>query len=170
MPASVFLTTMFKAHNPSRRKQAALYTAIEQYTNAYQDLLDCCRESLDTLEEKGKSNGRYREALTRWQLPKPSTFKAFQLHSSMHDAMLIDEAGSTTSYLSLKAESTETGFPACRDPKPDGYPKALDEFPSVVDDLKEETRKRAHLHPSTTVLIFLENRETGPSEWTHFIG
>ena len=88
----------------------------------------------------------------------------------MHDAMLIDEAGSTTSYLSLKAESTETGFPACRDPKPDGYPKALDEFPSVVDDLKEETRKRAHLHPSTTVLIFLENRETGPSEWTHFIG
>ena len=121
---------MFKAHNPSRPKQAALYTAIEQYTNAYQDRLDWYQESLDTLEEKGKSNGRYQEALTRWQLPKPSTFKAFQLHSSMHDAMLIDEAGSTTSYLILKAESTETGFPACRDPKPGGYPYSPRDPPS----------------------------------------
>ena len=65
MPTSVFLTGKFKVHNPSKRKQAALDTELEQYTYAYQYLLDWCRENLDTLEEKGQSNGRYRETLIR---------------------------------------------------------------------------------------------------------
>jgi len=30
MPASVFLTAEFKVHNPSKRKQAALDTALEE--------------------------------------------------------------------------------------------------------------------------------------------
>ena len=73
MPASVFLTAKFKVHNPSKRKQAALDTALEQYTHAYQYLLDWCRENLDTLEEKGQSNGRYRGTLVREKLPIKST-------------------------------------------------------------------------------------------------
>ncbi|MDP6131918.1 MAG: hypothetical protein QGI56_10605 [Dehalococcoidia bacterium] len=47
MPASVFLTAKFKVHNPSKRKQAALDTALEQYTYAYQYLLDCCPPTYD---------------------------------------------------------------------------------------------------------------------------
>ena len=50
---SVFLTAKFEVHNPSKRKQAALDTALEQYSYAYQYLLDWCRENLDTLEDKG---------------------------------------------------------------------------------------------------------------------
>ena len=32
----VLLTAKFKVHNPSKRKQSALDTALEQYTYAYQ--------------------------------------------------------------------------------------------------------------------------------------
>ena len=66
---SVFLTAKFKVHNPSKRKQDALDTALEQYTNAYQFLLDWCKENLSTLEEQGQSNGRYRETLIRRLFP-----------------------------------------------------------------------------------------------------
>ena len=145
MPTSVFLTAKFKVHNPSKRKQAALDTALEQYTYAYQDLLDWCRENLDTLEEKGQSNGRYRETLVRGQLPKRGGLPAYQLHSTVYASLLVDVAGAITSYLSLKRENPETGFPTCRDPKPEGYPNALDEFASSIGDLTEENEKRARL-------------------------
>jgi hypothetical protein len=142
---SVFLTAKFKVHNPSKRKQAALDTALEQYTYAYQYLLDWCRENLDTLDEKGQSNGRYRETLVRGQLPKRSSLPEFQLHNSMYDALLIDVAGAITSYLSLKVANPDTGFPTCRDPNPEGYPNALDEFASSIGDLTEENEKRSRL-------------------------
>ena len=57
MPASVLLTAKFKVHNPSKRKQAVLDTALAQYTYAYQYLLDWCEENLDTPEEKRQSRG-----------------------------------------------------------------------------------------------------------------
>ena len=145
MPASVFLTAKFKVHNPSKRKQAALDTALEQYTYAYQYLLDWCRENLDTLEEKGQSNGRYRETLVRGQLPKRAGVAAFQLHSSVYACLLVDVAGVITGYLSLKRDNPETGFPTCRDSNPDGYPNALDEFASSIGDSPEENEKRDRL-------------------------
>ena len=46
---SVFLTAKFKVHNPSKRKQAALDTALEQYTYAYQFLSDWCKANLSTV-------------------------------------------------------------------------------------------------------------------------
>ena len=51
---AVFLTAKFKVHNPSKRKQAALDTALEQYTYASQFLLDWSKDNLATLEEKAQ--------------------------------------------------------------------------------------------------------------------
>ena len=50
-------------------EEAALDTALEQYTYAYQFLLDWCKENLSTLEKQGQSNGRYRETLIRRLFP-----------------------------------------------------------------------------------------------------
>ena len=51
---AVFLTEKYKVHNLSKRTQAALDTALEQYTYAYQFLLDWSKNNLATVEEKGQ--------------------------------------------------------------------------------------------------------------------
>ena len=51
---SVPLTSKFEGHNPSRRKQQVMDTALEEYTRAYSYLLDWCRENLATIEAEGK--------------------------------------------------------------------------------------------------------------------
>ena len=51
----VHLTAKFKVHNPSRRKQEVMDTALEQYTSAYAYLLEWCRENLATIEAEGVS-------------------------------------------------------------------------------------------------------------------
>ena len=121
---SVFLTAKFKVHNPSKRKQDALDTALEQYTYAYQFLLDWCKENLSTLEEQGQSNGRYRETLIRGLFPKRSEFPDIKFHSSCFDSLLVDVSGAITGYLALKAEFPETNFPTCRNPQDTSYPNA----------------------------------------------
>ena len=70
MATSVFLTAKFKVNNPSKRKQAALDTGLGQNTNAYQHLLDWCLENLNTLKDKGQTNGHNRKTLKLGQLPK----------------------------------------------------------------------------------------------------
>jgi len=139
---SVFLTAKFKVHNPSKRKQAALDTALEQYTYAYQFLLDWCKANLSTLEEQGQSNGRYRETLIRGLLPKRSEFPDIKFHSSCFEALQIDVSGAITSYLALKTEFPETNFPTCRNPQDASYPNALDEFSTFVGSLSEENERR----------------------------
>jgi len=83
--------------------------------------------------------------LIRGQLPKRAALEGFQLHSSVYNSLLVVVAGAITSYLSLRRENPETGFPTCRDPKPEGYPKALDEFASSIGDSTEENEKRHRL-------------------------
>mgnify|MGYP000165030379 FL=1 len=51
---AVFLTAKLKVHNPAKGKQAALDTALEQHTYAYQFLLDWSKNNLATVEEKGQ--------------------------------------------------------------------------------------------------------------------
>ena len=51
---AVFLTEKYKVHNLSKRTQAALDTALEQYTYAYQFLLDWSKNNLSTVEENGQ--------------------------------------------------------------------------------------------------------------------
>ena len=50
----VHLTAKFKVHNPSRRKQEVMDTALEEYTHAYSYLLEWCRENLATIEAESK--------------------------------------------------------------------------------------------------------------------
>ena len=51
---AVFLTEKYKVHNLSKRTQAALDTALEQHTYAYQFLLDWSKNNLATVEENGQ--------------------------------------------------------------------------------------------------------------------
>ena len=51
---AVFLTEKYKVHNLSKRTQAALDTALEQHTYAFQFLLDWSKNNLATVEEKGQ--------------------------------------------------------------------------------------------------------------------
>ena len=51
---AVFLTEKYKVHHLSKRTQAALDTALEQHTYAYQFLLDWSKNNLATVEEKGQ--------------------------------------------------------------------------------------------------------------------
>ena len=142
---SVFLTAKFKIHNPSRRKQAIFDRALEEYTHAYAELLAWAKDNLPLLEEKGKYRERYSETAIRRLLPKVSALKNYHLHSSARDALLVDVAGALTSYFRLRDEVNGTSFPTCRDPAPETYPNALQEFATIVDDEEGENQRRARL-------------------------
>lgn len=139
---SQYLTAKFKIHNPSNRKREIMDTALSEYTRAYKHLLDWCEQNIQTLEEEGKYRNRYSETSIRKLLPRITQDDGFIIHSSMSDSLLVDVAGAITSYLSLKETDPATSFPICRDPSPEAYPNALEEFISVLDDENEYNQKR----------------------------
>lgn len=142
---SVHLTAKLKVHNPSRRKRAILDRALEEYTRAYAELLAWAKDNLPLLEEKGRYHGRFTEPSIRKVLPLPSTLKHYDLHSSARDALLVDVAGALCSYFELREDYPLTTFPTCRDPCPEAYPNALEEFAAVLDDEAQENERRVRL-------------------------
>ena len=98
----VLLTAKFKVHNPSRRKQEVMDTALEEDTRAYSYLLGGCRQNLVTIETEGKYRDRYSETNIRKLMPKTAELNHFHLHSSNYDALLIDVGGAITSSLRIK--------------------------------------------------------------------
>ena len=160
---SVLLTAKFKVHNPSRRKQEVINTALEEYTRAYSYLLDWCRENLATIEAEGKFRDRYSETSIRKLMPKTKDLNHFRLHSSAYDALLVDVSGAITSYLQLKQQDPNTTFPTCRDPDPEAYPNALEEFAAVLDDEQEYNERRNRLLKLTrsTVMPIYFSRADG---------
>lgn len=119
--------------------------ALEEYTRAYAALLAWAKANLSLLEEQGKYRERYSETAIRKVLPNPPALGEFHLHSSARDSLLVDVAGALTSYFQLREENPLTAFPNCRDPSPETYPNALEEFATVVDDEQGENQRRARL-------------------------
>jgi len=145
VPVSVFLTAKLKVHNPSRRKRAVLDHALEEYTRAYAWLLGWAKDNLPLLEKKGQYRGRFTETAIRKALPPASAFNTYDLHSSARDSLLVDVAGALCSYFRLRDENPLTAFPTCRDPRPETYPDALEEFASVADDERDYNERRDRL-------------------------
>lgn len=142
---AVHLTAKVKVHKPSRRKRAILDRALEEYTLAYADLLAWAKDNLGVLEERGKFRDRFTATSIRSALPSASTLNHYHLHSSARDSLLVDVAGSLCSYFQLREENPDTSFPTCRNPAPETYPNALDDFAAVLDDEAEEGECRARL-------------------------
>jgi hypothetical protein len=142
---SIMITAKFKVHNPSRRKQKIMDTALEEYTRAYARLLDWCKQNIDTLETNGKFRDKYSEASIRKLMPKLSELNQGKMHSSMYESLKQDVAITIASYLALRQQDPNTGFPVCRDPDPESYPNALEEFASVFGDENEYNEKRDRL-------------------------
>jgi len=141
----VHLTAKVKVHNPSRRKRAILDRALEEYTRAFAELLAWAKDNMDVLEEKGRFRGRFTETAIRSAFPNPSALNHYHLHSSARDALWVDVAGTLCSYFRLREENSLTAFPTCRDPSPETYPDALNDFAAVLDDEQQEKDCRARL-------------------------
>lgn len=139
----MFLTCKFKLHNPSKHKRDVLMNAFEQYTLAYQDLLEWARENEDMLKENGQhctksGNCKYTAMSLSKLLPKTDR----DLHSSLKDSLYRDLAGNLASYFEL---GEEAGFPEARtfnEKKADG---ALDFFSLVGSDLDDYNKSRDNL-------------------------
>jgi putative transposase len=139
-PKTMFLTCVFKLHNPSGHKRAVMDCALDEYTRAYQTLLDWAKEHDDLLRREGVYNDKVNTRVIAGLLPRFNV----ALHSSAKDSLLGDVAGNLASYYALSDISTDTGFPIGRDPNPEAYENALDDFVLVGSDVDDynDTRNR----------------------------
>lgn len=144
-----FLSVAFKVHDPSQAKRRLLDHAFTEYTRAMGELVAWSEENLDTIRQNGlyrltdKETGeikseKYSEQSIAKVLPKPSTMRA-DLASAIREALTSNVASMLASYLELeKTPGQETGFPAVRDPSPDGWPNALGDLCRNGSDLEQE--------------------------------
>lgn len=103
----MFLTCKFKLHNLSNRKRRILMHAFEQYTRAYDNLLEWSKNNLEVLRENGMFRNTYNGKAIASLLPRIKT----ELHSSLVDSLKSDVAGNLASYFEL---GEEAGFPIAR--------------------------------------------------------
>lgn len=140
---SVFLTAKFQVHNPSRKKRMVMDRALEEYTHAYRQLLDWASDNRSMLAEKAcDERGRYAKSRMMNLLPKTSLLRGHHIHNSARHSVLVDVAGALTAYYELRKETSNTAFPTCRDPSPETFPNALDDFANMIDGDDEEFLRR----------------------------
>jgi len=130
-----YLTAIFKLHNPSARKREVMDYALEQYTLAYQDLLDYAKEHEDQIAQEGKyvytrrgeTVEKYTSKSIAQLLPRPDA----RVHSSVKDSLIQNVAGNLASYFTLAEIDPRTSFPTSRNPSPTAFPEALNDFGMV---------------------------------------
>jgi len=131
---SQYLTCVFKIHNPSVHKRAVMDYALEEYTLAYQTLLDYAWEHRDHIAE----HGMYRERYNSKAIGRLLSAKDFKLHSSVKDSLLRDVGMNLASYFALAGEDPRTSWPTSRNFREDVMRDALDEFAQVgIEDFEE---------------------------------
>ncbi len=131
-----FLTAVFKLHNPSAHKRKVMDYVLEQYTLAYQKLLDWAKDHEAVLAQKGKYvfttfKGEVREKYTSKSLVKLLPYIDFSVHSSVKDSLAQDVAANLASYFALIEIEANPSFPTSRNPAPSAFADALDIFGTV---------------------------------------
>lgn len=135
----MYLTCKFKLHNPSMRKRAVLNYALEQYTLAYQELLDIADRELI------RAQGMYREHYTAKSIIPLLPRVDAPIHCSLKDSLLQDVASNLASYFELAAADPRTSYPEARDPAPHADDAALDWFVQVGASADDYNIARARL-------------------------
>jgi len=131
---SQYLTCVFKIHNPSAHKKAVMDYALEEYTLAYQALLDYAWEHRDHVAE----HGMYRERYNSKAISRLLSTKDFKLHSSVKDSLLRDVGMNLASYFALVGEDSRTSWPTSRNFREGVMRDALDRFAEVgIEDFEE---------------------------------
>lgn len=149
--ATQFLTVKYKIHNPGHRSRQRLDEVLTTYTLALRDLLTYGREHLPLLQAQGKFQLRDTEGQVKSEkytdksiaalLPNPSSIDA-EMASSVKEALVKDGASMLAGYLALdEGEKQEAGFPVVRDPHPEAYETALEEFCDLYLDNDIHTSK-----------------------------
>nr|MBC8274035.1 hypothetical protein [Chloroflexota bacterium] len=91
------LTAIFKLHNPSAHKCKVMDYALEQYTLAYQDLLNWAKEHETQIAQEGKyaytRRGKSFEKYTGKSIAKMLPRVNICAHSSTKDSLIQDVAG-----------------------------------------------------------------------------
>jgi len=127
------LTAIFKLHNPSAHKRQVMNYALEQYTLAYQDLLNWAKEHEAQIAQEGKyvytnRKGEIIEKYTGKSIAKMLPRVNAAVHGSVKDSLIQDAAGNLASYFALIEAGESPSFPTSRNPSPSAFPNALDDF------------------------------------------
>jgi putative transposase len=155
---TMFLTCVFKLHNPSGHKRAVMDCALDEYTRAYQALLDWAAEHDELLRRESVYNDKINTRAIAGLLPRLNV----GLHSSAKHSLFADVAGNLASYYALSSEDSNTGFPVGRDPNPEVYANALDDFALVgsdVDDYNDTRNRLATLARGQYMPLFIEGAD-----------
>jgi len=134
--ATQYLTAIFKLHNPSAHKRQVMDHVLEQYTLAYQDLLNWAKDHEATLAKEGKyvfttHKGETVEKYTGKSVAQLLPRLDADVHGSIKHSLIQDVAGNLASYFALAEVDPRTSFPTSRDPSPTAFPDALDDFGAV---------------------------------------
>lgn len=148
---TVFTTCVFKLHFPGRRKQAVLDYVFEQYTLKMIDLLSECETNIELLGDWGRVvdknkrlTDKYSENSVVSVLPNSGDI-LLDIASPLKESLLNNVGSMIASYFELQKTDQSPGFPAARDPSPEGWPNALEDFALVGGDLNDENESRRRL-------------------------
>lgn len=149
-----FITGIFKLHNPSARKRKVLDHVFEAYTLGMTDLLELSQRNIDLLRDWGRVTSKikagikvidkYKEATITPLLPGSGQVN-LPIAACLKEALLSDVGSLLASHLSLELIGQEAGFPSARDPSPEGWPNALQDFALVGGDVEDENKSKKRL-------------------------
>ncbi len=149
--AKAFLTGSFKLHNPSGKKRIILDHVFDAYTTGLGEILAETKMILPEIRQQGKVVTKVGKVLDKYTevsispfLPKSGAI-GYQIASNLKEAMLQEVAANIASFLMLEGTDQDPGYPQARDPSPDGYSNALQNFAEVGIDLADEDESKRQL-------------------------
>lgn len=142
-----FLTCAFKLHNPSGWRRVVLDHVFTEYTLAMRDLLAWCLEDKEGIRGAGKHAEREKWTADTVVKALPGCGDLqIQISSALKQALLGNVAAMLASYYSLDTiEGLETGFPAARDPSPEGLMWAEYELALVGAGLEDYEQAKGNV-------------------------
>lgn len=149
--AKAFLTGTFKLHNPGQNKRLVLDYIFDAYTFGLGSVLEDAKNRLAKIRKRGKVTTKNGDVLDKYSeisvmpfLPKSGNIDC-QIASNLKESILKDVASGIASHLMLEGTDQDPGYPQSRDPSPEGYPNALQNFARVGIDLADEIESKRQL-------------------------
>jgi len=163
----MYLTGVFKIHNPSRRKRQVLDHALESYTRAMDKILVDASRRADKIREDTCSRKRDGTAIEKWvdrrvggKLLAPQS-TGEMLSGALSDGLRTDAGRQVASHFALTAMGEDASFPEARDPRPDAIDNAMHDFcfASIDEYDKYRDRMLRQARGSVTPILFPRERD-----------
>lgn len=141
-------TAVLKIYKPSKHKRAVMDYAFQQYTLAYDYLLNLAKAQIEEIKTECGYNGRLSDKKVASFLYKAGrALRHFPVHGSLKESLCADVAGSICSFIQLKAQDERTSFPIARKVKhrDQFFKDTLERMRLCLDDLEEENQARDDL-------------------------